>query len=54
MTRYETRVRPGRAELELVSYCEKHGIMPLPEVSQALKEISELSDVAGPLRAVAA
>lgn len=54
VTRYETRVRPGRAELELVSYCEKHGIMPLPEVSQALKEISEISDVAGPLRAVAA
>ncbi|QAB17516.1 hypothetical protein Leucomu_05895 [Leucobacter muris] len=39
--RYDTRVRPGRAELELVQYCERHGIVPLPEVSQALFEIRE-------------
>lgn len=43
--RYETFVRPGRAELELVAYCEKHGIAPLPEVSQALFEINDLSTV---------
>lgn len=39
--RYDTLVRPGRAELELVEYCERHGIVPLPEVSQALFEIRE-------------
>ena len=45
VTRYETRVRPGRAELELVAYCERAGIEPLPEVSQALFEINDLSNV---------
>ncbi|UOQ56045.1 antA/AntB antirepressor family protein [Leucobacter allii] len=39
--RYETKVRPGRAELELVEFCERHGILPLLEVSQALFEIRE-------------
>lgn len=39
--RYVTRVRPGRAELELVEFCERYGIVPLPEVSQALFEIRE-------------
>lgn len=43
--RYETKVRPGRAELELVAYCEKNGVAPLPEVSQALFEINDLSKV---------
>lgn len=46
--RYETKVRPGRAELELVAYCEKNGIAPLPEVSQALFEINDLSKVFAP------
>lgn len=45
VTRYETRVRPGRAELELVAYCERAGIAPLPEVAQALFEIADLTNV---------
>lgn len=52
--REETRVRPGRAELELVAYCERAGIAPLPEVSQALFEIADLSTVFESPRGIAA
>lgn len=45
VTRYETRVRPGRAELELVAYCQRAGIEPLPEVAEALVEIQDLSAI---------
>ncbi len=52
--RYETKVRPGRAELELVAYCERNNITPLPEVSQALFEINDLSTVFATEKGIAA